>query len=193
MQPGVVALRAAVTAAWEDDLRAVRQDAYDTGGDKEALVFIQRFYALVSRFGRRSSARGARAAWSTWPTTQTSPGPGSACRRLESSCETTATSWPSRHSRTATGRSKPNPSLGLDRELKVAGVGGFVFVQELYRTMVAFLQAALGVDLQLTGSAWLYEQIAASYFVANGRWPTVGELYQRAPHASSRSTRRSSG
>jgi class 3 adenylate cyclase len=77
------------------------------------------------------------------------------------------------------GASKPNPSLGLDREIKVAGVGGFVFVQELYRTMVAFLQVALGVDLQLSSSAWLYEQAAANYFVAEGRWPTVGELYQK--------------
>ena len=47
MQPGVVALRGAVTAAWEDDLRAVRQDSYDTGVGKEALAFIQRFYSLI--------------------------------------------------------------------------------------------------------------------------------------------------
>src|SRR4029077_14403736 len=37
-----------------------------------------------------------------------------------------------------------------------------------------------GVDLQLGSSSWLYEQIAASYFVANARWPTVGDVYQRA-------------
>ena len=49
MQPGVVALRSAVTAAWEDDLRAVRQDSFDTGTGKEALAFIQRFYSLVSQ------------------------------------------------------------------------------------------------------------------------------------------------
>src|SRR3977135_225763 len=49
MQPGVVALRGAVTAAWEDDLRAVRQDSYDMGAGKEALAFIQRFYAMVSQ------------------------------------------------------------------------------------------------------------------------------------------------
>jgi len=46
--------------------------------------------------------------------------------------------------------------------------------------MVAFLEAALSVDLQLGGSEWLYEQVVANYFVANGRWPTVGEVYQRA-------------
>jgi len=49
MQPGVVALRSAITAAWEDDLRAVRQDTYDTGAGKEALAFIQRLYSLVSQ------------------------------------------------------------------------------------------------------------------------------------------------
>jgi class 3 adenylate cyclase len=49
MQPGVVALRSAVTAAWEADLRAVRQDTYDTSVGKEALAFIQRFYSLVSQ------------------------------------------------------------------------------------------------------------------------------------------------
>src|ERR1700716_4594870 len=49
MQPGVVALRGAVAAAWEEDLRAVRRDSYDTGAGKEALAFIQRFYGLVSQ------------------------------------------------------------------------------------------------------------------------------------------------
>jgi hypothetical protein len=49
MQPGVIALRGAVTAAWEDDLRAVRQDSYDVGAGKEALAFIQGFYSLVSQ------------------------------------------------------------------------------------------------------------------------------------------------
>jgi class 3 adenylate cyclase len=39
---------------------------------------------------------------------------------------------------------------------------------------------ALGVDLQLGGSAWLYEQVVANYFAANDKWPTVGEVYQRA-------------
>src|SRR6202521_4157675 len=48
MQPGVVSLRGAVTGHWEDDLRAVRQDGYDTGVGKEGLAFIQRFYLLIS-------------------------------------------------------------------------------------------------------------------------------------------------
>jgi hypothetical protein len=48
VQPGVVGIRGAITAAWEEDLRAVRQDRYDTDPGKEALAFIQRCYALVS-------------------------------------------------------------------------------------------------------------------------------------------------
>ncbi len=48
MQPGVVGLRSALIAAWEADLRAVRQDTFEVGRGREALVFIQRFYALIS-------------------------------------------------------------------------------------------------------------------------------------------------
>src|SRR5438093_8486428 len=48
MQPGIVALRGALIAAWEEELRAVRQDAFDVGRGREALVFIQRFYGLIS-------------------------------------------------------------------------------------------------------------------------------------------------
>jgi class 3 adenylate cyclase len=68
----------------------------------------------------------------------------------------------------------------LDREIKVAGIGAFQFVQELYGTLVRFLQTALSVDLALSNSLWLYEQVASAYFVANARWPTLGELYQGA-------------
>src|SRR6478672_2021925 len=49
MQHGVVALRGAVSALWEDDLRAVRLDSFDVSAGKEALAFIQRFYSLVSQ------------------------------------------------------------------------------------------------------------------------------------------------
>ena len=48
MQPGVVGLRSAVTGLWAEDLRAVREDRYDTDRGKEALAFIQRFNAMVS-------------------------------------------------------------------------------------------------------------------------------------------------
>src|SRR2546430_14980075 len=48
MQPGTVGLRGALIAAWEQDLRAVRQDGFDMGRGHEALYFIQRFYGLIS-------------------------------------------------------------------------------------------------------------------------------------------------
>src|SRR5256885_13877136 len=48
MQPGTVGLRGALIAAWEQDLRAVRQDGFDMGRGREALYFIQRFYGLIS-------------------------------------------------------------------------------------------------------------------------------------------------
>src|SRR5260370_20608477 len=49
MQPGVVGVRGAITALWADDLRAVREDRYDTDRGKEALAFIQRFNAMVAQ------------------------------------------------------------------------------------------------------------------------------------------------
>src|SRR5437763_6589794 len=48
MQPGIVGLRRVITAAWQEDLRAVRRDAYDMETGKEAWSFIQRLYNLVS-------------------------------------------------------------------------------------------------------------------------------------------------
>jgi class 3 adenylate cyclase len=180
MQPGVIALRGAVTAAWEDDLRAVRQDSYDVGVGKEALAFIQRFYSLVSQLRapiQRAWGPGGLVHVADNPDVA---GPGQRVSqtrvRLRNHGEVVAVEAFTY----SDGAPKANPALGLDREIKVAGVGGLAFVQELHRTMVAFLQEALGVDLHLDGSAWLYEQAVASYFVANGKWPTVGELYQRA-------------
>ena len=180
MQPGVVALRRAVTSAWEDDLRAVRQDSYDTGAGKEALAFIQRFYTLVSQLRapiQRAWGPGGLVHVADNPDVA---GPGQRISQTRIKLRNHGDLVAVEAFTYSDGTAKANPSLGLDREIKVAGVGGFVFVQELYRTMVAFLQAALGVDLQLDGSAWLYEQAVANYFVANGKWPTAGELYQRA-------------
>ncbi|HVC75404.1 MAG TPA: adenylate/guanylate cyclase domain-containing protein [Candidatus Micrarchaeaceae archaeon] len=179
MQPGVVALRGAVTAAWEDDLRSVRQDGYDTGGDKEALVFIHRFYSLVSQLRapiQRAWGPGGLVHVADNPDVA---GPGQRVSQTRIKLRNHGDLVAVEAFSYSDGASKPNPALGLDREIKVAAVGGFVFVQELYRTLVAFLETALGVDLQLSGSAWLYEQAAANYFVANGRWPAVGELYQK--------------
>ena len=180
MQPGVVALRAAVTAAWEDDLSAVRQDTYDTGAGKEALAFIQRFYSMVSQL--RAPIQRAWGLGGLVHVADNSDvaGPGQRVSQTRIKLRNHGDLVAVEAFTYGDGASKSNPSLGLDREIKVAGVGGFAFVQELYRTMVAFLQTALDVDLQLGGSAWLYEQVVASYFVANGKWPTVGVVYQRA-------------
>jgi class 3 adenylate cyclase len=180
MQPGVVALRGAVTALWEDDLRAVRLDSFDMDAGKEALSFIQRFYSLVSQL-RTPIQR----AWGPGGLVHVADnadiaGPGPRVSQTRIKLRNHGDLVAVEAFTYSDGTPKANPALGLDGEIKVAGVGGHVFVQELYRTMVGFLQAALGVDLQLAGSAWLYEQIAATYFVANGKWPTVGDVYQRA-------------
>ena len=180
MQSGVVALRGAVTAAWEDDLRAVHQDSYDTGSGKEALAFIQRFYSLVSQLRtpiQRAWGPGGLVHVADNPDVA---GPGQRISQTRIKLRNHGDLVAVEAFTYSDGTAKANPSLGLDREIKVGGIGGFAFVQELYRTMVAFLQAALGVDLQLGDSMWLFEQAVANYFVANGKWPTAGELYQRA-------------
>jgi class 3 adenylate cyclase len=79
----------------------------------------------------------------------------------------------------ADGTSRRNPSLGLDREIRVVGVSPLTFVQELYSTTVDFLQVALSLDLALGGSAWLVEQVVAYNFVGTGGWPTLGDVYKR--------------
>jgi class 3 adenylate cyclase len=180
MQPGVVALRGAVTALWEDDLRAVRLDSFDTGPGKEALAFIQRFYSLVSQL-RTPIQR----AWGPGGLVHVADsadvaGPGQRVSQTRIKLRNHGDLVAVEAFTYSDGSPRANPALGLDREIKVAGIGSYLFVQELYRTMVGFLQAAVGVDLQLGSSSWLYEQIAATYFIANGRWPTVGDVYQRA-------------
>src|SRR3984893_7568721 len=122
MQPGVVGVRGAVTAAWEDDLRAVRQDSYSTGAGKEALAFIQRFYSLVSQLRtpiQRAWGPGGLVHVADNPEVS---GPGQRVSqtriRLRNHGDLVAV-----EAFTYTdGTSKHNPSLGLDREIKVVGV-----------------------------------------------------------------------
>jgi len=180
MQPGIVGLRGALIAAWEEDLRAVRQDSFDVGRGREALVFIQRFYGLVS-----SSRTQIQRAWGPRGHVHVVAsaeigGPG--CRvsqsriRLRNHGEEVAVELFSY----SDGSSRPNPSAGLDRRIRVADAEPLVVVNELYRTAVDFLQLALNLDLSLAGSTWLYEHVAANYFVATGMWAPVGEVYRRA-------------
>jgi class 3 adenylate cyclase len=179
VQPGIVGLRGAITAAWEEDLRAVRQDRYDTAAGKEALAFIQRCYSLVSdlrapiqkAWGSGGHVHVADSA------SVTGPGPRVSQTRIKlrnhgDFVVVEAFTY-------ADGTAKHNPSLGLDREIRVVGTGALSFVQELYRITVEFLQVALNLDLGLGGSAWLYEQAVANHFMATGTWPAVGEVYQR--------------
>lgn len=180
MQPGVVGIRGAITAAWEDDLRAVRQDRYDTDPGKEALAFIQRCYALVSDLRgpiQKAWGQGGHVHVADSPNV-VGPGPRVSQTRIKLRNHGDLVAV---EAFTYTdGTSKHNPSLGLDREIRVAGTGALNFVQELYRTAVDFLQVALSLDLALAGSAWLFEQVVANHFIATGRWPALGDVYQRA-------------
>jgi class 3 adenylate cyclase len=78
----------------------------------------------------------------------------------------------------ADGEPQPNPGLGLDREIRVEELDPIAFISEVYQLTVDFLQAALNLDLAMVGSGWLYEHVAARYFVGSARWPTVGEVYR---------------
>lgn len=179
MQPGIVGLRGAITAAWEEDLRAVRQDRYDTAAGKEALAFIQRCYSLVSDLRapiQRAWGPGGHVHVAD-SANVTGPGPRVSQTRIKlrnhgDLVVVEAFSY-------ADGTAKHNPSLGLDREIRVVGTSSLGFVQQLYRTTVDFLQVALNLDLALGGSSWLYEQAVANQFMAAGTWPAVGDVYQR--------------
>ena len=173
-------MRAAITAAWEGDLRSIRQDRYDTGAGKEALAFIQRCYSLVSDLRapiQRAWGPGGLVHVADSPDV-TGPGPRVSQTRIKlrnhgDLVAIEAFTY-------SDGTPSPNPALGLDREIKVAEVGALNFVQDLYRTTVDFLQVALNADLCLAGSTWLYEQVAAGYFTSIAKWPELGEVYQRA-------------
>jgi class 3 adenylate cyclase len=179
VQPGIVGLRGAITAAWEVDLRAVREDRYDTAAGKEALAFIQRCYSLVSDLrGPIQKAWGLGGHVHVADSANVAgPGPRISQTRLKlrnhgDLVAVEAFTY-------ADGTSRRNPSLGLDREIKVVGASPLTFVQELYSTTVDFLQVALSLDLALGGSAWLFEQVVAYNFVAAGKWPTLGDVYKR--------------
>ena len=180
MQPGIVGLRGAITAAWEEDLRAVRQDRYDTATGKEAVAFIQRCNSLVSHLRapiQKAWGPGGHVHVADSPNLA-GPGPRVSQTRikLRNHGELVAVEAFTY----VDGTAKHNASLGLDREIRVSGTGALSFVQELYRLTVDFVQVALNLDLALGGSAWLYEQLVANHFVATGKWPAVGDVYQQA-------------
>ena len=158
MQPGIVGLRRAITAAWQNDLRAVRQDVYDVDRGKEAWTFIQRFYSLVTELRptiQRAWGPGGLVHIADSPDIA-GPGPRVSLTRIK--LRNHGNQVAVEASTHGDGETKSNPDLGLDREIEVAGVTSLVYVQQLYSTLVAFLQTALSVDLELSGSRWLYEQ-----------------------------------
>ena len=178
MQPGIVGLRGALAAPWEEDLRAVRQDSFDMGRGREALFFIQKFYGLISDLRpqiQRAWGPGGHVHVVDSPEIG-GPGPrvSQSRIRLRNHGELVVVELFSY----ANGTSQPNHDAGLEREIRVADVEPLVFVTELYRTAVDFLQLALNLDLLLGGSAWLYEHVAANYFVTTGKWASVGEVYR---------------
>ncbi len=179
MQPGLVGLRRAVSAAWQDDLRRVRHDDYDVPQGKEAWSFIQRFYGLITELRppiQRAWGPGGLVHVADSPDIG-GPGPRVSLTRLKLRNHGNGVAVEaSTHSE---GEAKPNPGLGLDRIIEVAGVDALTFVQSLYGLLVAFLQTSLSVDLDLGGPRWLFEQEAAAFFLANGRWPAIADLYQR--------------
>src|SRR6195256_1651157 len=179
VQPGIVGLRGAITAAWEDDLRAVRQDRYDTAAGKEALAFIQRCYSLVSDLRAPIQKAWGQGGHVHVADSANIIGPGPRVSQTRLRLRNHGDMVAVEAFTYADGTSKHNASLGLDREIKVVGVSPLSFVQELYRTTLDFLQVALSLDLALGGSAWLFEQMVAYNFVATGQWPTLGDVYQR--------------
>jgi class 3 adenylate cyclase len=180
MQPGVIGLRGAVTALWEDDLRAVREDRYDTEPGKEALAFIQRFNSMIAQLRvpiQQAWGAGGLVHVADNPDVA---GPGQRVSQTRVKLRNHGEAVVVEAFAYVGGESKPDPGLGLDREIKVAAVGAPAFLHELYRTLVSFLQTALSVDLALADSAWLYEQLVADHFTGTARWPALGEIYQRA-------------
>ena len=180
MQPGIVGLRGALIAAWEADLRAVRQDTFDAGVGREALVFIQRFYGLISELRgpiQRSWGPGGHVHVVDSPDVG-GPGPrvSQSRIRLRNHGDLVAVELFSY----ADGSYRANPSAGLDRGIRVVDIEPLAYVNELYRTAVDFLQVSLNLDLLLSGSGWLFEHVAANQFVASGVWTSLGEVYRRA-------------
>src|SRR5260370_33056694 len=180
MQPGLVGLRGAITALWEDDLRAVREDRYDNDRGKEALAFIQRFNAMVAQLRVPIQQAWGAGGLVHVADTPDVAGPGQRVSHTRIKLRNHGEAVVVEAFTYTAGSPQPDPGLGLDREIKVVEIGASAFVHELYRTLVTFLQTALRADLSLTDSAWLYEQVAADYFTANGRWPALGEVYQGA-------------
>lgn len=182
MQPGIVGLRGGLIAAWEEDLRTVRQDAFDVGRGREALLFTERFYGLISRLKPL-----IQRAWSPGKHVHVvdaleADGPGARVSQSRIRLRGQGDLVSVELFTYAEGTSQPSESAGLARNIQVVDVEPLALVTDLYRTAVDFLQLAMNIDLGLAGSLWLYEHTAASLFARAGKWPSVGDVYRRAAH-----------
>src|SRR5947209_17319987 len=151
MQSGVVGLRGALIAAWEDDLRAVRQDTFDVGRGREALFFMQRLSGLISSLRspiQRSWGPGGHVHVVDSPEIG---GPGPRVSQSRIRLRNHGDEVMVELFTYADGTSRANPTAGLDSSIRVADVEPVVFVTELYRTAVDFLSVALNLDLLLGG------------------------------------------
>src|SRR5438445_11491675 len=143
MQSGVVGLRGAITALWEDDLRSVRQDTYDTGRGKEALVFIQRFNAMVAQLRvpiQQAWGAGGLVHVADNPDVA---GPGQRVSQTRIKLRNHGDAVLAEAFAYVGGPPEPNPGLGLDRETKADGMGAFQFGQELHGTRAVLLLTAV--------------------------------------------------
>src|SRR5260370_31030001 len=131
MQPGIVGLRGAITALWEDDLRAVREDRYDTDRGKEALAFIQRFNATVAQLRvpiQQAWGAGGLVHVADNPDVA---GPGQRVSHTRIKLRN--------HGEAVVGEAlaytarspKPDPGLGVDRENKMAEIRSLAFIPQL--------------------------------------------------------------
>src|SRR4029077_12386039 len=122
MQPGVVGMRGAITALWEADLRAVREDRYDTEPGKEALAFIQRFNSMIAQLRvpiQQSWGAGGLVHVADNPEVA---GPGQRVSQTRVKLRNHGEAVVVEAFAYVGGESKPDPGLGLDREFKVAGI-----------------------------------------------------------------------
>ena len=157
----------------------MRQDGFDPGRGREALVFIQRFYSLLAGLRvpiQKAWGPGGHVHVVDSPNVA-GPGPRVSQSRLRLRNRTDVVS--SELFTYADGSARPSPSTGLDRDIKVVDAEPLPVVNEMYRLAVDFLQVALNSDLAMAGTGWLYEHVAAIHFVERGRWPTLGEVYRR--------------
>ncbi|HEX2681820.1 MAG TPA: hypothetical protein VHQ03_11065, partial [Candidatus Dormibacteraeota bacterium] len=173
-------MRGAVIAAWEDDLRALRRDTFDAGRGREALMFIQRFYGLVSVLRpqiQRAWGPGGHVHVVDSPDIA---GPGPRVSQTRIKLRNHGEYVSPEVFTLVDGTPRVNAALGTERLIKVADAEPATLVAAMYRLLVDFLQVALNLDLGLGGSAWLYEHVGAANFVTSGRWASVGEIYRLA-------------